>query len=52
MGVHPGEYFNAGADGTRFYVTDGAAYQGQFPIDPPHEFEGSSTANRGMVRLQ
>jgi phospholipase C len=38
-GVNPGAYFNAGADGTRFYVTDGAAYQGQFPVDPPHEFE-------------
>jgi phospholipase C len=38
-GVNPGEYFNAGADGTRFYVTDGAAYQGQFLVDPPHEFE-------------
>ena len=38
-GVNPGEYFNAGADGTRFYLTDGAAYQGQFPVDPQHEFE-------------
>jgi len=38
-GVKPGDYFNEGADGTRFYVTDGAQYQGQFTVDPPHEFE-------------
>jgi phospholipase C len=38
-GVTPGAYCNAGAAGTRFYITDGAAYQGQFPVDPPHEFE-------------
>ena len=38
-GVTPGAYFNDAKDGTRFYVTDGAEYQGQFPVDPPHEFE-------------
>ena len=38
-GVRPGDYFNNGKDGTRFYVADGAEYQGQFPVDPPHEFE-------------
>lgn len=38
-GVKPGDYFNEGADGTRFYVTDGAEYQGQLTVDPPHEFE-------------
>ncbi|HEX9127277.1 MAG TPA: alkaline phosphatase family protein [Methylomirabilota bacterium] len=38
-GVKPGDYFNVGKDGRRFYVTDGAEYQGQFTVDPPHEFE-------------
>jgi phospholipase C len=38
-GVKPGDHFNDGEDGTRFYVTDGAEYQGQFPVDPTHEFE-------------
>jgi phospholipase C len=38
-GVKPGDYFNVGEDGTRFYITDGAEYQGQFSIDPPHEYE-------------
>jgi len=38
-GVKPGDYFNEGVDGTRFYVTDGAEYQGQFTVDPLHEFE-------------
>src|ERR1700682_4846948 len=38
-GVTPGDYFNVGKDGRRFYVTDGAEYQGQFTVDPPHEFE-------------
>jgi len=38
-GVQPGDYFNEGANGTRFYVTDGAEYQGQLAVDPPHEFE-------------
>jgi phospholipase C len=38
-GVRPGDYFNVGKDGRRFYVTDGAEYQGQFTVDPPHEFE-------------
>lgn len=41
-GVTPGDYFNQGKDGKRFYVTDGAEYQGQFLIDPPHEFENVS----------
>ncbi|HZE36020.1 MAG TPA: alkaline phosphatase family protein, partial [Candidatus Eisenbacteria bacterium] len=38
-GVKPGDYFNESADGTRYYVTDGARYQGQFTVDPSHEFE-------------
>jgi phospholipase C len=38
-GVRPGEYFSEGASGSRFYVTDGAEYQGQLIVDPPHEFE-------------
>jgi phospholipase C len=38
-GVTPGDHFNEGRDGTRFYVTDGARYQGQLFVDPPHEFE-------------
>ena len=38
-GVSPGAYFNEVADGTRFYVTDGARYQGQLFVDPTHEFE-------------
>src|SRR5258707_13524094 len=38
-GVRPGDYFNKGKDGTRFYVTAGAEYQGQFPDDPPPQFE-------------
>src|SRR4030081_2661667 len=38
-GVTPGGYFNSAKDGTRFYVTAGAEYQGQFPVDPPHESE-------------
>src|SRR3984893_2954282 len=38
-GVKPGDYFNVGKDGRRFYVTDGAEYQGQFTVNPPHEFE-------------
>jgi len=37
-GVRPGDYFNEGRDGRRFYVTDGAEYDGQFTVDPPHEF--------------
>ncbi len=38
-GVRGGDYSNLDKNGTRFDVTDGAVYQGQFPIDPPHEFE-------------
>jgi phospholipase C len=38
-GVKAGDYFNEGADGARYYVTDGAKYQGQFTVDPAHEFE-------------
>jgi phospholipase C len=38
-GVRGGDYSNRNKDGTRFDLTDGAAYQGQFPVDPPHEFE-------------
>ena len=38
-GVHGGDYSNRDKNGTRFDVTDGAEYQGQFPVDPPHEFE-------------
>src|ERR1700687_4644726 len=34
-----GDYSNRDKNGTRFDVTDGAEYQGQFPVDPPHEFE-------------
>src|SRR6266852_6130283 len=38
-GVRVGDYSNRDKIGGRFDVTDGAVYQGQFPIDPPHEFE-------------
>src|SRR6266571_1558881 len=38
-GVRLGDYSNLDKNGGRFDVTDGAEYQGQFPIDPPHEFE-------------
>src|SRR5689334_18448093 len=38
-GVRGGDYSNRDKNGVRFDVTDGAVYQGQFPIDPPHEFE-------------
>jgi phospholipase C len=38
-GIHGGDYSNRDKNGTRFDVTDGAEYQGQFPVDPPHEFE-------------
>src|SRR5215831_13215636 len=38
-GVRGGDYSNLDKNGTRFDVTDGAVYQGQFPVDPPHEFE-------------
>jgi len=38
-GVRLGEYSNLDKNGGRFDLTDGAAYQGQFPVDPPHEFE-------------
>src|SRR5260370_5398071 len=37
-GVRGGDYSNLDKNGTRFDVTDCAVYQGQFPIDPPHEF--------------
>ena len=47
-GVRPGDYFNQGRDGTRFYVTDGAEYQGQFSIDPPHEYEHVYAQMGGM----
>src|SRR5712692_8918545 len=38
-GVRGGDYSNRDKNGARFDVTDGAEYQGQLPIDPPHEFE-------------
>src|SRR5262245_42173375 len=38
-GVRGGDYSNRDKNGTPFDVTDGAVYQGQFPVDPPHEFE-------------
>ncbi len=38
-GVRGGDYSNRDKNGARFAVTDGAVYQGQFPVDPPHEFE-------------
>jgi len=38
-GVHGGDYSNRDKNGASFDVTDGAVYQGQFPVDPPHEFE-------------
>ena len=38
-GVRGGDHSNRDKNGTRFDVTDGAVYQGQFPVDPPHEFE-------------
>jgi phospholipase C len=38
-GIRGGDYSNRDKNGTRFDVTDGAEYQGQFPVDPPHEFE-------------
>jgi phospholipase C len=38
-GVRLGDYSNLDKNGGRFDVTDGAEYQGQLPIDPPHEFE-------------
>src|SRR5712691_1714511 len=38
-GVRGGDYSNRDKNGTRFDVSDGAVYQGQFPVDPPHEFE-------------
>src|SRR5215468_2341371 len=38
-GVAAGQYVNEGADGARYHVGDGAKYQGQLVIDPPHEFE-------------
>jgi phospholipase C len=38
-GIRVGDYSNRDKNGARFDVTDGAEYQGQFPIDPPHEFE-------------
>jgi len=38
-GVSLGEYSNVGIDGVRYDLTDGARYQGQLFVDPPHEFE-------------
>jgi phospholipase C len=38
-GIHGNEYSNADKNGVSLEVTDGAVYQGQFPVDPPHEFE-------------
>jgi phospholipase C len=38
-GFHGGEYANRDKNGVNLGLTDGAVYQGQFPIDPPHEFE-------------
>jgi phospholipase C len=38
-GIRGGDYSNRDKNGTRFDVTDGAEYQGQLPVDPPHEFE-------------
>jgi len=38
-GVAAGQYANEGADGTGYQVADGAKYQGQLAVDPPHEFE-------------
>src|SRR5262249_54254644 len=37
-GVSLGEHSNVGLDGARYDLTDGARYQGQLFVDPPHEF--------------
>ena len=48
-GVRGGDYSNRDKNGTRFDVTDGAEYQGQFPVDPPHEFEDVAVQLYGDV---
>jgi phospholipase C len=37
-GVRGGDWTNVDAKGTVHTLTDGAAYQGQFRVDPPHDF--------------
>jgi phospholipase C len=37
-GVHGGDWTNVDDNGTVHTLTDGAAYQGQFLVDPPHDF--------------
>src|SRR5947208_16060103 len=37
-GVHPGEWTNVDDKGNVHSLTADAAYQGQFRVDPPHDF--------------